>query len=148
MRRGGGVGDETLRVAEVVADLDDLERIHAAEGRILAALDLEGDQRAARRHLPLGERGLRMIGAAGIVDARHVLARGEEIGDGRSRGDVPLDANRKRLETFQQHPGIERTERRAGVLEVIVQLLLNELCGPSTTPPRQRPWPSICLVAE
>ena len=70
---------------------------------------------------------LRMIGAAGIEHARHLRPLGEEIGDRGGRGAVPLDPQRQRLEAFQQHPGIERAERRAGMLEVIVQLLLDEL---------------------
>ena len=37
---------------------------------------------------------------------------------------------RQRLEALQQHPGIERAERRAGMFEVIVQLLLDELLAP------------------
>ena len=62
--------DEALGVAEVVRDLDEAQRVLEAEGAGLAALDLEGDHLAAARHLPLGECGLRMVGAAGVEDAR------------------------------------------------------------------------------
>ena len=41
MRRRRRMGDEALGVAEVVGDLDDLQRVGEAEGRGLAALDVE-----------------------------------------------------------------------------------------------------------
>src|SRR5437588_4304896 len=72
MRRGGGVGHEALGVAEIVRDTRDLQRVEAAERAGLAALDLEADQRRARAHLLLGERCLRMIGAAGIDKPRNL----------------------------------------------------------------------------
>src|SRR6266702_8940561 len=45
MRRGRGMGDEALGVAEIVRDLRDLQRVEAAEGARLAAFHLEPDQR-------------------------------------------------------------------------------------------------------
>src|SRR5262245_51576621 len=44
VRRGRGMGDQALGVAEVVADADELERVLHAERRGLAALDLEGHE--------------------------------------------------------------------------------------------------------
>ena len=61
------------------------ERVHEAERGLLAALDLEGDHRAAAGHLPLGERGLRMVGAAGIETRVTSVLLGEEVGDCRRR---------------------------------------------------------------
>ena len=84
----------------------------------LAALDLESDHRTAARHLPLGELRLRMIGAAGIEHADDLLPLGKEIGDRRRRRAMALDPQRQGLESLEQHPGIERAERRAGLLEV------------------------------
>ncbi len=42
---GGGrrMGDQALGVAEVVRHVDQLKRVEEVEGRLLAALDLEGD---------------------------------------------------------------------------------------------------------
>src|SRR5262249_54126712 len=45
MRRGGGMGDEALGVAEIVGDARELEFVERAERCRLAALDLEADQR-------------------------------------------------------------------------------------------------------
>src|SRR5207244_10102370 len=61
MRRGRGMGDEALGVAEIVGDARDLQRVEAAERGLLAALDLEADQRRAGAHLLLYELRLRII---------------------------------------------------------------------------------------
>src|SRR6478609_11788410 len=53
MRRGGRMRDEALGVAEIVRDLRQLEFVEHAERRLLAALDLEADQRRAATHLLL-----------------------------------------------------------------------------------------------
>ena len=81
MGGGGGMGGEAFGVAEIVADLEDLQRVQDAKGRRLVALDLERDHRAAARHLALGQRVLRMIGAAGIEHAVHLGPCGEKIGE-------------------------------------------------------------------
>ncbi len=69
MRRGRGMGDQALGVAEIVADAHQRERVLEAERRFLAALDLEGDERRAAMHLPAHHVGLRMIGPARIDQA-------------------------------------------------------------------------------
>src|SRR5215471_21350504 len=61
MRGGGGMRDQALGVAQIVADAHELERVLEAERRRFAALDLEGDQRRARTHLAQRDRGLRMV---------------------------------------------------------------------------------------
>src|SRR4029079_8232604 len=66
MRGGRRVRHEALGVAEIVGDLEDLERVHETEGLALPTLHLESDHWTATRHLPLGELSLRMIVAAGI----------------------------------------------------------------------------------
>src|SRR5512134_624212 len=106
MRRGRRMGDEALCVAEIVADLEDLKRIHKAERVFLAALDLEGDHRPASRHLTLGERGLRMIGTPRIEHANDLLASGKKVRDRRGGGAMALDAQGESFKTLQQHPGI------------------------------------------
>ena len=50
------VRDEALGVAQVVGDLDQPQRVEAAEGAGLAAFDFERDHLAAARHLLFGER--------------------------------------------------------------------------------------------
>ena len=64
--------DQALGVAEIIADADEPERVLETERRLLAALDLEGDQRRAAAHLLLHDRRLRMIGPAGIDQARNL----------------------------------------------------------------------------
>ena len=61
--------NEALGVAEIVGDADDGERVGDPERGSLPASDLEGHDRAAAFHLPLGERCLRMVGAARIERA-------------------------------------------------------------------------------
>src|SRR2546430_3035007 len=53
MRRRRGMGDEALGVAEIVRDARDPQRVEAAERGLLAALDLEADQRRTGAHLLL-----------------------------------------------------------------------------------------------
>src|SRR5690606_39122682 len=68
VRRGGRVGDEGLRVAEVVRDVDDAQRVEEREGALLrlvgvAALghgEVERHDRAAAAHLCAREVGLRV----------------------------------------------------------------------------------------
>ena len=82
-----------------------VQRVGEAEGRRLAALDLEGDHRAAARHLPLRELGLRMIGAAGIEHARDAAAarRGNRRSSRRA-GHLLRDAQRQRLQRPSASP--------------------------------------------
>src|SRR6185436_12461723 len=130
MRGGRRVRDEALGVAEIVGDLEDLERVHETEGVTLPTLHLESDHGTAASHLPLGELSLRMIVAPWIEHADDFFSLGEKIGDCRRRRAMALDAQGQRLESLEQHPGVERAERRAGLLEVGVQHILDELLGP------------------
>src|SRR5687768_1889129 len=50
MRGGGGMGDEALRIAEIVRDVDELEAVQRAEGAFLSARQLERDQGRAAPH--------------------------------------------------------------------------------------------------
>src|SRR3954467_4097091 len=85
MRRGGRMRDEALGVAEIVRDLGKLELVEHAERRLLAALDLEADQRRAAAHLLLHEGCLRMIGAAGIAQPRNLRMARQHVGDASRR---------------------------------------------------------------
>src|SRR5262245_22191662 len=92
MRRGGGMGDEALGVAEIVGDARDLEPVEAAECAGLAALDLEADQRRSRPHLLLHGGRLRMIGTAGIDQPRDLRMVRKYIRDLRRRLGLRADA--------------------------------------------------------
>src|ERR1043165_453394 len=67
-----------------------------------------------------------MIVSARIEHALHARLVGEEIGDDSRGGAMPIDTQRKRLQALQQDPGVERAERRSGLLEVGVKLLIDE----------------------
>ena len=47
VRRGGGMGDQALGVAQVVGNVDQLQGVEEAEGALAPAFDVEGDQGAA-----------------------------------------------------------------------------------------------------
>src|SRR5580698_11298329 len=53
------MGNEALGVAEIVADANELKCVLKAERRLLAARDLESDERRAAAHLLLRDLGLR-----------------------------------------------------------------------------------------
>jgi hypothetical protein len=46
------MGDQALGVAQIVGNLDDFQSVFETIGRLLAALDVETDQRRAAAHLP------------------------------------------------------------------------------------------------
>src|SRR5262249_5695755 len=103
------------------------ERVLEAEGAALFPLDLERDQGRARLHLSLHNLGLGMIGPAGIDQAWDLRMLGERPRyDGRSVG-LPLHAHRERLQSLQQHPGVERRQRRPGLANELVDVVLDEL---------------------
>src|SRR5438128_295497 len=66
MCRRRRVGDQALRVAEIVGNVDDFQRIGEGEGRRLTADDIECDQCSAAGHLPARQLDLGVIGAEGV----------------------------------------------------------------------------------
>ena len=60
MRGGRGMGDESLRIAQVVGDVDEIERVFEAVGGF-AVGEIEGHHAAAALHLGAGE------GVLGII---------------------------------------------------------------------------------
>ncbi len=123
------MGDQALGVAQIVADAHELERVLETERRRFAALDLEGHQRRARAHLPERDRGLGMIGAARIDEARDLGMLGERHRDGRRRVGLPLHPDRERLQSLEQHPGVERRDRGPGLAQQHMDVLLDEVLG-------------------
>ena len=51
---------------------------------------------------------------------------GERDRDGGRRVGLPAHAHRQRLQSLEQHPGIERRERRAGLADQVVDVVLDE----------------------
>src|SRR4029078_9876214 len=126
MRRRGRVRNEALGVAEIVADLEDRERVHEAERVLLIALHLERDHRASAIHLLQSQLVLRMIASARIEHSLNLRLVGEEIGYGSRRGAMPIDPQGQRLPTLEQYPGIERTQRGSCLLEVVIKFFIYE----------------------
>src|SRR5262249_36047833 len=110
MRGRCWMGDKALRVAEVVRDPDELERIEKAKRAFLAAFDLELAERGTRAHLLLDDIGLRMVGPAGIDQSRDLLVSGKRGGDRAGIVGLSLDAHRQGLKSFKQDPRIERRQ--------------------------------------
>ena len=84
MGGGGGVGRHGFRIAKVIGDINQLQRIHEAEAGFLAALDVKAHQRAAGRHLRHGKLLLRMIRSEGVKHARNLSPFRKHIGNGGS----------------------------------------------------------------
>ena len=121
--------DQALGVAKIVGDVDQLEPVQRLECRPLAGLEVEGDDAARPRHLLHRELVLRMVAAAGIEHARDGGMAGQRVGHLRGIGAMAVDAQAQRLHALDQHPGVERAERRAGVADDGLQLLEDELLG-------------------
>src|SRR6185437_9647931 len=129
MRGGGGMRDKALAVAQVVRDLDQLERVLEAEGTGLAAGHRNGHQRARPAHLPPSELVLRMALQARIEHAHDLAVTLDESGDFGRRAALPVDPQIKGLDALEQKPGIERAERRPGMAQERHQALAHEGVG-------------------
>ena len=126
MRRGRGMRHEALGVAQIVRDIDQLQRLLQTERGVLAG-DLERHDAAAAAHLRAGEFVLRMILAEGIEHAGDFLLAGQEIRDLRGVGAMGRHPQIERLEALQMHPGIERAHRRPGVAQEYLEMILEEI---------------------
>ena len=116
--------------------------------RLLAALDLEGDQRRAAAHLLLHDAGLRMIGAAGINQPRDFRVLGERVGKRAGVFGLPAHPHRQRLQALEQTQALNGDSDGPVCRSSTWIFCQMNFCEPRMMPPRQRPWPSICLVAE
>src|SRR5215472_16459513 len=104
MGRCRRVSDEALRIAEIVRNVDQAQRIEKAETRFLAARDIERNDAAAQLHLPAGEFVLRMTGQSGVnhaLDFRMVLEVARDCSGGSA---LAVDAQLEGFETLQQQP--------------------------------------------
>ena len=149
VRGGRRMGDQALGVAEIVGDAHQLERVLERERALLAARHLERDQRRAAAHLLLHDRGLRMVRPARIDQPRHLRMLGQRVGDRGRRSSVCW-----RTRTASVSRPLSITQALNGDIDGPVcrmkvwMLSLMNFCEPRITPPRQRPWPSMCLVVE
>src|SRR4051812_44904982 len=110
MRRGRRVTGERLGVPQVDEALDQSEGVVATLARFEAARDAEGQQRACAAAEVLARLSVRdVVGEAGVVDPLDAWIVAQELGHEAPVLDVPLDAQRDRLDALQQE---ERAERR------------------------------------
>ena len=83
---GGGVGGHGLGVAEVVGDVDDLQRVQEVERRRPGRRGRRRpgcrrrSSRCRRRSSAAGDLVLRMVGAAGIAASLHLGVGGDQVG--------------------------------------------------------------------
>ena len=111
------MGDGGPRVAEVGGDGDQLRCIHHTPGGVLAALDVEGHDRAGAFLLPLRQRVLGMRGQPGVIDALDYRLLLEPLRELQRRRRLRFDAHPQRLQPPQYHPRVERAHRRPGGAE-------------------------------
>src|SRR5688500_20141953 len=113
MRGGRGMGHERLRVAEIIGDEDQLQRVEEAEGGVLAAFQIDADDRAARRHLLLRQLDLREVRqrrGVRVVELRMTL---QLLGDLLLGLALTLHAQLQRLQLLEQYTGVDRAEGSA-----------------------------------
>ena len=119
MRRGRRMGDQALGVAEIVGDAHELERV------------LEAERRRSCRPRPRSATsveppricfctivGLRMVRPARIDQPRRPSGCSASATATFAAVSVcRAHAHRERLQALEQHPGVERRHRRAGLAD-------------------------------
>ena len=135
------MGDEALGVAQIVGDLDDLQGVGEGEGALLAAGHVEGQHRAAARHLAHGQLVLGMILAGGIEHAGDFRARGEIIGDRHGVALLLAQTHRQGLQPLQHDPCVEGREGGTGLPQEVVHMGLDELVRGQNHPAQTAPLP-------
>ena len=126
MRGGGRVGDERLRVSEVVGDVDQVELVERGIGRLQSALHRDGQHGAAAfGHLRRMDVVMRVVAAAGIANGGDLFVGSEAVCDRTSVVAHAADAQVHRFEAFQHHPRIERREGGASVAVVLLEIVLD-----------------------
>ena len=131
VRRRRRVGDERLRVAEVVGDVDDLQRVHQRERLVLASVELEGDDGARRR--ASGAWRARAAGATPGTGSTTRVTRGcdsRNLATSRALSAIRSTRSDMRLEALDQHPRVERRHRRARVAHEVLHRAVDELLRP------------------
>ena len=129
MRRGRRMGDEAFRIAQIIGNDNEGKPICKSKGRRLAASDLERHKRAAARHLPLDDIGLGMIWAARVENPQNVAVAAQEFGDPFGGFRLLANAQGKGFERFQENPGVEGRQARAGLLIKRVNLVFDAARG-------------------
>ncbi len=123
-------------------------RLSESVNALLTALDVDGEERRAARHLPAGQIILRMALVVRIDDPVDLGMVGQRRGHLFRAVGHALDPEGIGFEALEQDPGIEGAERGAGMAEEGVDVASISALDPRTMPPSTRPdrrcawWPS------
>ena len=118
MGRGGRVDYKALDIGDIGQQREDLQMIDELEGLLLAALNVEGeDRRAAVGEILLIQGVVGVVGQAGVVDLLHLGMVGQELDDLFGVFIVAVQTQGERLGTLQQHPCVERADAAAQIAQ-------------------------------
>ena len=114
MRRRCRMAGERFRVAQIHEALEELQCIVEAHAGLQAAADLEGHERAGfAAQVLLHERVIGIVGETRIVHRLDARIAVQELGNLAGVLDMPLDAQRQRLDALQQQKRIHRRKHGA-----------------------------------
>src|SRR5207302_3382918 len=102
MARRRGMGAEALRVAEIVRDVDEPERVEKAEASFLVAGHVKADEAAALLHLATRQFVLRVTRQARVQHPGDLVVGLQLTGDRRGGAALSLDPQLDRLGPSQQ----------------------------------------------
>ena len=89
----------------------------------------------------IGQRVLRMAGQPGIVDALHARMGLQPARELERAGAVRVHAQLERLQALEDHPGVERRQRRAGGAQERGERIVDQR-APCPAPRRPAPGPA------
>ena len=127
VRGRGWVAHQRARIADVVRDIDEAQRIEQGVGLRPPVRNVEAHDRAAGEHLLLRQRELRVAGKERV--AHRGQAAFDELSDLERVLALAADAKVQRFEALEHDPRVERRDVRAGVALERKQLAVDELLG-------------------
>lgn len=148
MGGGGRVGNQAFCIAKIIRDINDFQSVEESERRLLAAGEIKSNDRTAPPHLPPCQRGLGMVVKQGIAGARQLGMAIECLGNAMRAVGLLTHTQGQGLQSLEQHPGIERAQRRPGMAQELLQVTLAQLFACQNRAAQYAALPSMCLVAE
>ena len=120
------MGGQALHVAEIIGNICQFERVHETECHFLTAVELERHEGPAISHLLFSQGMDRMICQSRVVNLSDPRVIHEKRRDLMGVRGLALNPQIQCLQSFQYKPGVERTERRAGMPQDVGKLFLND----------------------
>ena len=108
------MGDQALRVSEIIGNFCQFERVHETECRFLTAVEVKHHDGPAATHLLFSQGMVWMICQSWVVNLSDPRVVQEERRDLMGVLGLALNPQIQCLQAFQYKQGIESTERRAG----------------------------------